>query len=459
MESPLITFEQAMGASRRQSAAAFVRHVNPVEGSIFRLAGLDRRYTRAEGIRLYDDEGRTYLDFTGGYGALVLGHNPPEVLEAVRRAASLPSVLLAGFSPLMGALGENLSRLLPGELSMVSFGSGGAEAVELGLKTARAATGRPGIIGCHRSYHGQTFGALSASGSARQGRLVGPLLPACRTIPFGDLAALEEALRGGEAAAFIVEPVQGEGGARVPPPGYLKGAEELCRRHGTLLVLDEIQTGFGRTGRLFALEHERVIPDVVLLSKSLGAGVVPVSVSVTTPAIWRRAFGDRERFDMTISTFGGNPAACAAALKSMEVILREDLPTRAAEMGRYARERLEALKARHSCVREVRGVGLLLGLELLPPGVGERLGGNFTALVVSRLLDGHGILSAYCDLDPTVLRFEPPLIVTREEIDGAVAALDRVLGEGTLRLALSLGRSMAGRNLRGDRKRGWIGKR
>jgi putrescine aminotransferase len=346
----------------------------------------------------------------------------------------------------MGALGANLARLLPGDLSVVSFGSGGAEAVEFALKTARAATGRAGLVGCELSYHGQSFGAISVCGGARHRDAAGPLLPRCETVPFGDLGALERALQREDAAAFIVEPIQGEGGVRVPPPGYLKGAEELCRRHGTLLVLDEIQTGFGRTGVLFACGREGVVPDIITLSKALGAGVVPVSVSVTTPGVWKRAFGTRERFDMTISTFGGNPAACAAALKTIEIVLRDDLAGRAAALGRHARARLEGLRARHPQVLSIRGEGLLLGVQFSPQRVpGGHATEDYTGLVIGRLLNKHGILTSYCDLDPSVLRFEPPLVVTKEQIDAAVDAIDEVLGHGVAGLALSLGKTLVER--------------
>jgi putrescine aminotransferase len=444
--SPVVTLEQALARAKGEAFHAFARHVNPVEANLLRLANADKLYVRAEGLYLYDDSGRRYMDFTAGYGALNLGHNPAEVLAAVRQAQSLPSVLLAGFSPLMGALAETLSGLLPGELSVVSFGNGGAEAVELALKTTRAATGRTRFVSCDNSYHGLTLGALSISGSRRYRATFSPLVEHCETVPFGDVAALRQRLAGGDVAAFIVEPVQGEGGAVAPPEGYLKAASEVCRAHGTLLVLDEIQTGFGRTGRLFALEHDGVVPDVVLLSKSLGAGVIPVSACCATEETWRRAFGSRDRFDFVISTFGGNAAACAASLKAIEITLREDLAQRASALGHHAKERLDRLAAKHEMVRGIRGQGLLLGLQLKsPPIPGAHREENLAAMVASCLLNDHGVLTSYFDLAPDVLRFEPPLIATREEIDYAIDAFDHVLGLGMSGLALSVGRSAVAR--------------
>lgn len=445
----IITFEEALKSTRRNSIELFKKHVNPEEANLLKLANVDKRYIRAEGIYLYDDEGKSYMDFSAGYGALNLGHNPPEVLEAVRNASSLPSILLAGYNHLMGALAANLSELLPGNLTMTAFGSGGAEAVELALKTARAYSHRKKFISCHNAYHGLTFGALSVGGATRYRRVFGPLLEHCETIPFGDLESLEQKLRGGDVAAFIIEPVQGEGGAIVPPCGYLKDAEELCHRYGALLILDEIQTGFGRTGKLFALEYDGAVPDIVILSKSLGAGVIPISVSVTTEEIWKKAFGARDRFDLVISTFGGNPGACAAALKTIEIMLRDDLSGRAADIGRYSKERLEMLKSKHSLIKEIRGKGLMLGIELNSPSIGgAALRENLAPMIISHLLNNHGILTSYYDLAPLVLRFEPPLTVTKDQVDKAVDSLDAAFSKGVVGLGAAFGKSALGRIIR-----------
>lgn len=442
-----MSFEQAMKSSRGCMCESFSKHVNPQEASLLKMADLDKRYVRASGIHLYDESGKEYMDFTAGYGSLNLGHNPPEVLKAVEEARSLPSVMLAGYNPLMGAVGQDLAALLPGDLSVASFGSGGAEAVEIAMKTALASTGRRKFLACENAYHGLSLGALGLCPSERNLGVIGAHTLQTETVPFGDLSALETKLKSKDFAAFIVEPVQGEGGARVPPAGYLKGAEELCRRYGSLLVLDEIQTGFGRTGKMFALEHEKVEPDIVTLSKSLGAGVVPISVSVTSEDIWKRAFGARDRFDLVVSTFGGHPAACAAALKSMEISMRDRLPERAAELGAYAKSRLADLKKEHDVIAEVRGQGLLLGLSLRPPSVpGMNMRENYPAMVISRLLNVHGILTSYYDLDPTVVRFEPPLTVTKEELDTALDAFDRVLDKGLAGLSLGFMKTVLSRS-------------
>ncbi len=228
-EKEIMAFDRAMKLTRNESTELFGRHVNHQLASLLKLANGDMRFSRAEGIYLYDEGDRPFMDFTAGYGALNLGHNPKEVIEAVHQAQKLPAVLLVGFSPLMGALGKTLASILPGDLSVAVFGSGGAEAVENAMKTARASTGRQKFISCVNGYHGLSFGALSVCGSERFRMTVAPLLEHCELIPFGDLEALERSLRGKGVAAFIVEPVQGEGGAVVPPRGYLHGAAELCR--------------------------------------------------------------------------------------------------------------------------------------------------------------------------------------------------------------------------------------
>jgi putrescine aminotransferase len=448
-EKQIMTFDRAMSLSRNESTELFERHVNQPLVSLLKLGKFDMRFSRAEGIYLYDEKGRPYMDLTAGYGALNLGHNPKEVIKVVNEAQELPAVLLVGYNPLMGALANALASILPGDLSVAIFGCGGAEAVENALKTARACTGRKKFVSCIGGYHGLSFGALSVCGSERFRMTVAPLLEHCELIPFGDLKVLEQMLQGKDVAAFIVEPIQGEGGAVVPPKGYLEGVADLCKKFGTLLIFDEIQTGFGRTGKMFAMEHDEVVPDIVTLSKSLGSGVIPISVSITSEKIWMQAFGSRDKFDLTISTFAGNPAACAAALKTIEIMQRDDIPERARTLGNYARKRLLDLKTKHDLIREIRGMGLLLGIELDTTGLfSGTLEHNLSIMIMGELLHKHNILSSYCDFEPKVLRFEPPLIVTTEEIDKAVDALDKVLSMGKQGIAWSFGKTAIGSMLR-----------
>jgi len=440
-EAELITLEEALVSTRRQMVDRFSKHVSPIEARIFRLLNADKRYVKAEGIRIFDEHGEEYLDFTAGYGTLSLGHNPTEVLTAIQQAATLPTVFSfhVGMHPLVGALAQNLHRLLPGHPDISCFGSGGAEAVETALKTARASTGKKRLIYADKSYHGQSFGSLSVTGRAYRRRFE-PLLPNCENVPFGDLQALELKMRQGDVAAFIVEPVQAEGGCNIPPKGYLPGARELCDKYDALLILDEIQTGFGRTGKMFAAEHEGVKPDIIVVGKALSAGVLPMSASVTSYEIWKEAYDAEDAWDSLISTFRGNPKACAAALKAIEVLVRDGLVEHARKMGEYALQRLQDLKTRHKNIKEVRGIGLILGIEFPSE--------NTSSFILSRMLNQHHIILGNFDHRPDMLRLQPPLIVQKEEIDRAVEALDEACGKGSLGLALGAGRTALGRALR-----------
>jgi putrescine aminotransferase len=440
-ETELITLEEALASTRAQSVDRFTKHVNPVEARLFRLLDSDKRYKKAEGIRISDDRGEEYLDFTAGYGSLCLGHNPAEVLTAVNQAADLPTVssFFLGTNPLVGALAEDLQRLLPGQPEVACFGNGGAEAVEMALKTARSFTGKKRLIYADGSYHGQTFGTLSISGQAYK-RHFEPLLPNCENVPFGDLQALESKLSQGDVAAFIVEPVQAEGGCNIPQKGYLPGAKELCNKYGALLILDEIQTGFGRTGKMFAAEHDLARPDIFVLSKALGAGVMPISASVTSSEIWREAYSKENIWESLISTFGGNPRACAAAIKTIEILVRDSLVAHAREMGEYALRRLRDLKARHKTINEVRGIGLLLGIEFSSE--------NISNFILSRMLNKHRVIMGNFDHRQDMLRLQPPLIVQKEEIDHVLEALDEACGKSSIGLALGAGKTAIGRALR-----------
>lgn len=434
----LVTLEEALASTRHQMVERFSKHVNPELAKSYRLGDWDKRWVKAEGIRVFDDQGAEYLDFVAGYGALSLGHNPEEVLKAAQQASVLP--MLVSTHPLVGALAENLHKILPGHPDVLSFGSGGAEAVEIALKTARAATGRRRFIHCDWSYHGLTFGSLSIGGVEKFSRYFGPLLPHCDNVPFGDLEALEAKLREGNVAAFIVEPVQAEGGCNLPPKGYLTGAQQLCNKYGALLILDEIQTGFGRTGTMFAAEHEGVKPNIVAVSKALTAGVIPMSASATSAKIWDKAYGAEDRCDLMNSTFGGNPAACAAALKALEILYRDGLVEHARQMGEYALQRLQDLKARHKAIKEVRGLGLMLGIEFTTASA--------SSFIISRMLNKHRIHIIWYEHRPEVLRFEPPLNVQKEEIDRAIEALDETCGKSTVGLAIGAGMTALGRMLR-----------
>lgn len=461
VQDKLYTLEEALALDARANLANHEKYVNPGLTRMMSLLAFDRPFARAEGMYVWDQEGNRYLDFLGGYGSLNLGHNHPAVAAALEAVRELPNLLQASLNPLAGALAHNLARITPGDLSHTFFCNSGAEAVEGALKTARIATGRTRIIYCDGSFHGKSMGALSVTGRKKYQQGFAPLVPGCEGVPYGDLAALEEKLAAGDAAAFIVEPIQGEGGIICPPAGYLRGARELCTRYGTLLIADEIQTGFGRTGTMFACEHEGVEPDIMCLAKSLGGGLIPIGAFITTPAVWNKAYGSMEKSTLHTSTFGGNTRACAAGLAVIDTILKEKLWENAATVGTYFLEKLKTLQERYPIVQEVRGRGLFIGLEFRQPkgGLVDRLTGGLAnkfaqeysgALVAGELRNRHRIITAYTLNNPNVIRLEPPLIVTKEQVDQVLAALEEIFqrNKSIFSLALSSSKTVVGSLLR-----------
>lgn len=440
-EKNFITLDEALAMDKREVRETYRRHVNPGLVDVMGLLDFDKQFVRAEGVTVWDREGKAYLDFLGGYGALNLGHNPPEVQEAIKSVMSRPNLLQASLNPLAAALAHNLAQVTPGDLERVFFANSGAEAVEGALKLARAANpGRSKIVYCKDSFHGKTFGSLSVTGREKYQKPFQPLLPGCEAVPFGDLKALEGKLMSKDVAAFIVEPIQGEGGVMVPPDGYLAGVRELCDRYGTLLIVDEIQTGFGRTGRLFACEHENVVPDIMCLAKSLGGGVMPIGAFVTRPQLWDRVYGGMDKFALHTSTFGGNTLAMAAGIAALNAIVERNLAEEAREKGEYFMSRLMGLRAKYDMIKDLRGRGLMIGLEFREPvgGVLDKLtlgkvnqlaGEYFGALVAGELLNKYQIITAYTLNNPNVIRLEPPLTANYEALDRVIGALEEILGQ------------------------------
>jgi acetylornithine/succinyldiaminopimelate/putrescine aminotransferase len=340
-------------------------------------------------------------------------------------------------APLPAAqLAERLSGMTHPALCRTVFASSGTEAVEAAIKAVRAATGRPMLLSCQGGWHGLSTGALALMGDGEHRRGFGPLLADVAQVPFGDSAALAEACARHRPAAFFVEPIQGEGGIRVPVPGYLREAADICRRTGCLLVIDEIQTGLGRTGTDFATDFRSVVPDVLLVGKALSGGLIPVSACMMTAEVWSRAFSGPGRCNLCASTFSGGRLAMITGLEVLDILREERLADRAAELGDVLLDGLRGLAAKHSMVREVRGRGLLVGIEFaLPAGplaaVVPRWARQqlFAQVVAAVLLRDHNLLTQTCGLASHVLRVEPPLVISREEIQGLLVALDQVLAE------------------------------
>lgn len=451
----LLSVEEALAQTADEVTQRYRTYVNPGIVAQMQLVGFNKRFVRAQGTTVYDDRGEPYLDLLGAFGALNLGHNPPEVLQAVQRAMDQPNLLQASLGAAAAALAHNLAALLPGDLSRTFFCNSGAEAVEGALKFARAATGRPVFVYCKGAFHGKSYGALSVTGREKYRAPFQPLLPDTREIPYGDLDALEEALQARDVAAFIVEPIQGEGGVVLPPDGYLREAENLCHQYDTLLIVDEIQTGLGRCGTLFAFEREGIVPDIVCLAKSLGGGVMPIGAFTTTPAIWDQVLGGMERSQLHTSTFGGNTLACVAGIAAINAILDKQLPQHALTIGERLKAGLAQAAATHpELIDEVRGRGLMIGIAFhIPNSDRNRSIGNtlhhlgeeyIGSMVAGELMNRHHMITAYTLNNPAVIRVEPPLILTEQEADDTIAAFSEVLEriKNPLGLAVSSGKTM-----------------
>ncbi|MFW0861736.1 MAG: aspartate aminotransferase family protein [Dethiobacter sp.] len=447
----LIKLAELASLDRSQVRENFKNYMNPGLCTLLGLLDLDKLYVRAEGVYVWDSEGNRYLDFLGGFGSLNLGHNHPRILAALEQVKTMPNLLQASMGMCASALAHNLAQIAPGKLNNTFFCNSGAEAVEGAIKLARISTGRTRIISCDSGFHGKTLGSLSLTGRKKYQKGFEPLLPDCSMVKFCDLEELEEQLKTKDVAGFIVEPIQGEGGIIVPEQGYLKAVEVLCRRYGTLLIMDEIQTGLGRTGKMFAVEHDNVEPDILCLAKSLGGGIMPIGAVITTQEIWNKAYGGIEKCLLHTSTFGGNTLAAAAGIATLEVIYEEDLAARAAESGDYLMSGLRSLQKRYPIIADVRGRGLLVGIEFEQPAKGvlakvagavNKLSAEYLgAMVAGVLLNQYKIITAYTLNNPNVIRFEPPLIVIKEQLDVLLQALDEIFEKNRSLLGFGLSSS------------------
>ncbi len=377
-----------------------------------------------QGSHFEDITGRKFIDCLGGYGIYSAGINHPKIVRAVKsQLERMPLSSQELLDPLRGALAELLGELAPGDLQESFFISNGTDAVEGAMKLARMHTGKPGFISTIRGFHGKSYGSLSLMGKGEYRKPFEPMLEDVFFVPFGDAKAVENELKKAEAvghgiAGIVVEPVQGEAGAIVPPDDYWPRLRELCTRFGVLLIADEVQTGMGRTGKLFAVEHWGVQPDIMCLGKALGGGVMPLSAFMSTPEIWKVL--EPNPF-IHSSTFGGNPLACAAGIAAISVTLEEDLPGQAAATGDYMLAELRKLQRRFSDhLVEVRGLGLLIGLEFVDSEFGY---------AVAAGLFKRGVLVAGTLLNAKTLRMEPALNIPRPVVDEVLEKFKETLNE------------------------------
>lgn len=398
-----------------QALESSIEHLNHAYGQ--KLCGAEGAVEfRDGGVYTYDNHGKRYLDCLGGYGIFNVGHRHPKVINAVK--AQLDQVCLHSqdlLNPWAVYLAKQLAAIAPGDLKYSFFCNSGTEAVEGAIKLARLYTGKTEIISTRNSYHGVSMGALSATGREVFRKPFEPLLNGFVHVPFGDVQALEAAINE-NTAAVILEPIQGEGGIHVPSPGYLRKVRKITKKMGVLLILDEVQTGMGRTGRMFACEHEGVVPDILCLAKALGGGVMPIGCFMSTSKIWKVLEPNPSIHN---STFGGNPLACTAASACIEVLMEEHLPARAAMMGNVFMRRLSELKERYpDLIADVRGRGLLIGLEFQSKEVREQ---------VQVELFHRGVLVAATMNANRTVRIEPPLIITEAQINFMIDTLESIL--------------------------------
>jgi ornithine--oxo-acid transaminase len=428
-----------------ERGALHSRHLNEQLVRVLKTIGFDVGFKRGQGQYLYDRNDQRYLDLLSGFGVFAVGRNHPVLRDTLKSVldSDLPNLVQLDISVLAGILAERLLAYTP-YLDKAFFANSGTECVEAAIKFARGATGRPGILYMGHAYHGLSYGSLSLTDDKNFRNGFEPLLPGCTAVPFSDLAALEQALANRQVAAFVFEPIQGKG-VNIPDDDFLPQAAALCRRYGTLLVADEIQTGMGRTGKFLAVEHWDVEPDMVLLSKSLSGGHVPVGALLTRKAIFNKIFDRMDRAVVHGSTFSKNDMAMAAGIATLEVIKSEKLIENAAVQGARIKRVFENMIERYELVKDVRGKGLMIGIEFGAPKsfalkaswnvLETASAGLFCQLITIPLFKDHKILTQVSGHASHTIKILPPLTITdkdcewiEESFDSVIAGAHRVPG-------------------------------
>src|SRR5215207_1930641 len=427
------------GERESERGALHTRHLNEQLVRVLKTIGFDVGFKRGQGQYLFDRKDERYLDLLSGFGVFAIGRNHPVLRDALKSIldSDLPNLVQMDVSTLAGVLAERLLAYVP-YLDKVFFVNSGSEAVETAIKFARGATGRPGIIYCDHGFHGLSNGALSLNGDEIFRSGFEPLLPDCLHIPFSDLSALEGALRSRKVAAFIVEPIQGKG-VNIPSDDYLQAAGELCRRYGTLFVADEIQTGLGRTGRFLAVEHWNVEPDMVLISKSLSGGHVPVGAVLTRRHIFEKIFNRMDRAVVHGSTFAKNDMAMACGIATLDVLKSEGLIENAAQRGEQLLRAFADMKERYELVSDVRGKGLMIGMEFGAPTSFKLKAswnlleaankGLFCQLITIPLFKEHRILTQVAGHASHTDKMLPPLVLSDRDCDWIERSFDAVIAD------------------------------
>jgi len=404
----------------------YAEYVNPAILSARKSVSSDYSFVEweDEGAVFRDTHGVEFIDCLGGFGIYMLGHRNPKVIEVVQaqlKRYALHSQELV--EPLRGYLSRLVAMITPGDLQYSFICNGGAEAVEMALKLARLASGKTWFISTVNAFHGKSMGAVSATGKAVYRRPYIPLIPGFQHVEYGDAEAVDRAITnlvavGESVAGVIVEPIQGEAGIIVPPDNYLPALREICDRHGVFLITDEIQTGMGRTGSLWAVEQADIVPDILIMGKAFGGGVMPITGIVARPPLWDNML--ENPWILGSPTFGGNPLSCSAAIAAIKYTVEWDIPRVAGEKGNYIQKRLKELKEKFPILQDVRGRGLLIGMEYPSDEIGFAL--------ARKLFDRRVLVGGTLN-NSRVVRIEPPAIISREQIDTVLGALEESLQE------------------------------
>lgn len=447
-ELSLKTIEDAKQLTPEETLYLFKKHMNPNLGKIFDMLGFARSSpVRAKGTKLYLKDGTEILDLSGHLGVMNIGHNHPRVLKARKEWAEQEQLEFWKFhpSPYQAVLCQNLAQIFPEDLEVVFFCNSGAEANEGALKMAEkyAGSGRDLVVYTDISFHGKTHATLSVSGSESHQNKHFKLLPGCIKIPYGDAEALEKVifenkgmLNKSKVCAFIVEAVRTEG-VVIPPEGYFQKVRQICSKYDVVLIMDEVFSGFGRTGKMFAFEHYGITPDICSFSKAFGGGKATFAAFITRPRIFKQAYGKINEATLHSSTYNGYGEEIVSAIEAIQVIYDENLIAGSAQQGRYFLERLQELRQKHSIIQYVNGIGLLLCIRFenaaykiakMFPGVPEELFAKLTTGgIITELYEKYHILIQTPPHDPNQLLITPPLTISREEIDYFINSLDEVL--------------------------------
>ncbi|MFI3216740.1 MAG: aspartate aminotransferase family protein [Methylococcales bacterium] len=428
---------------------------------VLKTIGYDRHYKKAVGQYLYDQEGTEYLDLLSGYGVFAIGRNHPTVIEALKETLTLelPNLVQLDVSILSGLLAKEILKTTHENLTKMFFCNSGTEAVEAAIKFARFTTKRDKIVFCEHGYHGLTMGALSLNGENIFKEGFGSLLPNCEAIPFNDLVALEKALSGKDVAAFIVEPIQGKG-VNLPDDNYLPEVERLCKQYGTLFVADEVQTGLGRTGKFWAVDHWNVQPDMICMAKALSGGFVPVGGVAITDRIMDTVYNRMDRAVVHGSTFAKNNMAMAAGLATLHVIENEKLVENSFTRGNALINNLNAMSENYEFLKEARGKGMMIAIEFQQPKsltlkaawamLEAANKGLFCQMITIPLFKEHHILTQVAGHGMNVVKLLPPLNLNQKDCDNIVDAFDKTIAD-THKIGGSiwdLGKNLAGHALK-----------